>query len=265
VKESRQKPERSKKSKRTIWIYNILIVAFLGIAIYSGYRLITDMMEDRKGSNSYEQIAEQVAQPAETTVVQVAGQEQTILLRQIDFEALFAINPDVVAWLECEGTIIDYPVVQGTDNSYYLKHLLDGTQHRFGTLFVDKDNTPGFVDDNTIIYGHHIKAGDMFYILKHYREEGYYEAHPYFMLYTPEKTYRIDLFAGFLTSANDNFYLNFGTEESFAEYIAEIRKNSTFESPVEMTPSDQMVTLYTCAYDFDEARYILCGKLVELK
>ncbi len=258
--------ERGKSRKKSTWFLNLLIIFFLGVMVFCGYQIIKQLVEDRKGEQVYEQLASQaVSEETETAVVEKEdGEQEVIFLRQIDFEALWEQNTDVVAWLECEGTVVDYPVVQGEDNDYYLRRLLDGSYHRYGTLFIDYQNAPDFTDQNTVIYGHNIKAGAMFHILNEYKDPDYYPEHPYFMLYLPDATYRLELFAGTLVDGADGIPLNFATEEAYQEYIDSLRAGSTFDSPVEMTSSDRMVTLYTCAYDFDTARYVVCGKLVQV-
>ena len=257
---------QSRKKKKSTWFLNILIVFFLGVMVFCGYQIVSQLLEDKKGEDAYAEIASQAVLPeTETAVVEGEdGQEETITLRKIDFESLWQQNEDVIGWLECEGTVVDYPVVQGPDNEYYLRRLLDGSYHRFGTLFIDYQNDPAFLDQNTVIYGHNIKAGTMFHILDNYKDPDYYPEHPYFMLYLPDKTYRIELFAGTLVDGADGIPLNFATAEEYQDYIDSLRAESTFDSPVEMTSSDRMVTLYTCAYDFETARYVVCGKLVEV-
>lgn len=260
------KKRRTKKRNRVIiWICNVLIVVFLCIAAFCAYQIITQLLTQKEGEETYTELQDLAGDETEEVVVEdEEGEETTYTLRTIDFDALKAVNEDVVAWLELEGTIIDYPVVQGTDNTYYLKHLLDGSYHYFGTLFVDYQNSAGFTDANTVIYGHQIKAGDMFHILKYYRDQDYYDEHPYFMLYTPEVTYRLDLFAGCLIDGDDGVPLTFSSDEEFLAYFNAKIAASTFTSDVTITADDRVVTLYTCAYDFDGARYVVYGKLVPL-
>jgi len=248
------------------------------VVAYCAYQLISARITDNKGEQVYEKAAQAAAGVTGSSSAQAGSQASAaaetetdasgneVAVRSIDFTALKAINAETVGWLVCEGTVLDYPVVQGADNSYYLTHLIDGTEHRFGTLFVDYLNSPGFTDDNTIIYGHHIKAGDMFKVLSYYQDQGdsYYQQHPTMMLYTPERNYRLDIFAGCLIDGENGVPLVFASREEFAAYIARLKASSTFSSSVAMTPEDKMVTLYTCAYDFEGARYVVCAKLVPL-
>lgn len=260
----REKGRRGKK-KKSLWFLNLLIVILIAVMVFCAYQIISQLLEDKKGKDVYGDVAsEAVMEETETAIVESGGVEETVTLRKINFQTLWGINKDVIGWLECENTIVNYPVVQGKDNEYYLKHLLDGTYHRFGTLFADCANAADFTDQNTVIYGHHIKAGTMFQMLDNYKEPDYYQEHPYFMLYLPDRTYRIELFAGCLVDGADGVPLNFSDAQEYQDYIDSLRAKSTFTSPVEMTAEDRMVTLYTCAYDFETARYVVCGKLVEV-
>ena len=261
--------EKKKKGKRTAvrLVIDLLTVVCLIVAGYSIYQIAKQKSEDSQGESLYENMAEQAVQE-ETKEVEVPLKKNRepvkIQMKSIDFEELWALNEDVVAWLELPGTIINYPVAQGKDNNEYLRTLLDGTHHRFGTLFIDYRNEKDFSDENTIIYGHNIKAGDMFSILKNYREQSYYDEHPYFLLYTPEKTYILEIFAGKVVDANNAIPMTFETKEEYQEYLNHLVEKSTFQSDVTVTSDDRIVTLYTCASDFDDARYVLCGRLTEI-
>ena len=84
----------------------------------------------------------------------------------------------MIGWIYSSDTTINYPVVQGSDNAYYLKHLADGTENRNGCPFLDVQNRPDFTDDNSIIYGHHMQNGTMFADISWYEDQNYYNEHP---------------------------------------------------------------------------------------
>lgn len=181
-----------KKNRRGALNAVLILVMLVCLCVggYSLYQIISLKSEDRRGEDTYQEVASKASGEnlrEGTVTLQKEDQEETetLILQDIDFEALWEINKDVIAWIELPGTIINYPIVQGEDNEQYLRHLLDGSYHRFGTLFIDYRNAPDFTNDNTIVYGHHIKAGDMFCLLEEYREQSYYDEHPYFLLYTP--------------------------------------------------------------------------------
>lgn len=181
----------------------------------------------------------------------------------VDFKALARINPDVVAWIICEDTRINYPVVQGDDNAYYLRHLFDGKNNGAGSLFVDTNNEPGFVDLNTVIYGHNMKDKSMFATILEYKNQEFFNQHPTMILLTPDGNYIIELFSGYVANVEDKCWkLWFSSNIEFEQWITDTKLRSSFKSSVEAGISDRFITLSTCSNEFDNARYVVVGKLV---
>ena len=184
---------------------------------------------------------------------------------EVDFAGLQERNPDIAAWLYSPGTVISYPVAKTNDNVYYLHKDIDGNYSAYGTLFVDCKNENGFADGNTIIYGHHMNDGRMFAKLVDYKNQSYYDAHPVMYLNTPGGNYRVELFSGYITTADsDAFAINFTSDEENQAFIDKAIEQSTFESNVEVKPGDKLVTFTTCTYEYDDARFIVMGKLVPI-
>ena len=181
----------------------------------------------------------------------------------VDFEALREVNPDIVGWIYCEDTVINYPVVQAEDNDYYLHRNYDGTYNVSGSIFVEANNRPGFLDCDTILYGHHMNDGSMFACIDNWGKQAYYEEHPVLWLLTPEQDYKVVLFSGYTTSAFSETYDIYpepGPEwEAFRDGRLE---KSDFLADVDLTGCVQTVTLSTCAYVFDFARHVLHGALI---
>ncbi|MCD7737752.1 MAG: class B sortase [Lachnospiraceae bacterium] len=151
------------------------------------------------------------------------------------------------------------------DNEFYLSHLADGTSNSNGCLFIDCRNSEGFSDENTIIYVHHMASGKMFASLIRYVEQEYYEAHPVMYLSVEGKTYPLELFAGYTTTEDSSAYrMQFDTSHEFAEWLREISAKSDFTANIRLTTENRIVTLSTCAYSFENARYVVHGRLVEL-
>lgn len=183
----------------------------------------------------------------------------------VDFERLQKDNPQVVAWLCCPGTDIDYPVMQGEDNDFYLHHSYTGAEDQSGAIFVDAQCAPGFADSNSVIYGHSMKDGSMFGGLEAWKEQGYYEEHPVMWLLTPDASYRVRLFSGYTTSAYSETYTIFrGPGSDLEAYLAGCLARSDFTAGEELPGDGRYVVLSTCAYDFDEARYVLHGRLEKI-
>ncbi|MBE6041958.1 MAG: class B sortase [Clostridiales bacterium] len=180
----------------------------------------------------------------------------------IDFDELRKTNPDIVGWLYYEGTKIDYPIVQGQDNEKYLHTMFDGTYSGFGTLFVDAITEDAFNQFNTIVYGHHMLNGSMFGDLKKLKEPDYCKEHPQFELITPEGKYHLRIWA-FLNEPADSavYTTNFHDRDQMQSYLDLIWSMALYGTSVEVTPDDKLVVLSTCAYEYQDARYMVICKM----
>ena len=184
----------------------------------------------------------------------------------VDFEALAERNSDVCGWLYCPNTVISYPVVQAEDNSFYLHRDIDLNYSSYGTLFTEAMSAKDFDNDNSIIYGHHMKDGGMFAGLVNYGKMNYYEKHPVFYLNTPEMNYRVEVFAAFLTDMYSDAYNNsFDSDEEMQAWLDAARELSAIKTDVEVQPGDRVLTLSTCTYEYDTARYVVMGKMVPIR
>lgn len=250
--------------KKKIFI-TILTLTFTEILIFSGYQIYKIISEYESGESTYEELEIFVSTPSITSTPQNSSESEEKIENacpEVDFEGLAAINPDIVGWIYSEGTPINYPVVQGADNSYYLKHLYTVEYNSAGSIFLDSRNSSDLSDRHTVIYGHHLKNGAMLSSLTGYKKQDYYEAHPTLYLMTPEKNYEIKVFAGYVASVKDDAWqLNFDSEESFQAWIGRAIERSTFSSNITPAVTDRIITLSTCSYEFDNARYVLVGIL----
>jgi len=182
---------------------------------------------------------------------------------KVDFDSLKAVNNDVKGWIYCEDTIINYPVLYGETNDKYLRHTYDGEYNIAGSIFIETNNKPDLSDSNTIIYGHHMNDGSMFYGLDHWHLQEYYNTHPIMWLLTPKQDYIIVLFSGYTANAySDTYTIFYDLDEKFDEYIKEALTKSDFKADVVLPSDGKYVLLSTCAYVFDGARYVLHGLLV---
>lgn len=181
----------------------------------------------------------------------------------VDFETLSEINPDIVAWIYIEGTDINYPVVQGNDNSYYLNHLFDGTKNKAGCLFLDSRLDSSFADMNSVIYGHHLKNGKMFTGLMEYKKQEFYDEHMRALLLTPTGEYEVLFFSGYVSNTASRAWEIEFSDITFEEWLLEIIDNSCFESYFMPMAEDRVITLSTCTYEFSDARFVLHGIIQE--
>lgn len=267
MKERRYKKKRNKGRIAAA----LLALICLGTAAFFAGRLWYEEQEYQKGDDTYDLLRElaTVEEPEESGSSPIMGQESenednTGEGISIDLDVLGEVNEEIRSWLYSPDTVIDYPVCQGEDNSYYLTHLADGTYNKNGCLFIDCGNSGDFSDENTVIYGHHMASGKMFASLICYADQAYYEAHPVMYLTAAGKQYRLELFSGYTTTVDSSSYiLSFGSEHEFMEWLREICGKSDFRATTYLTADDRIVTLSTCAYSFQDARYVLHGKLVE--
>lgn len=243
----------------------IMIVMLCIIFSCSSAFLLYIIIDSHKTDKLYENAALEFTTVWEPGVVSETEvkEEKAVAPLSVDFAALRSVNEDVAGWIYCEGTDINYPVLQGTDNNFYLSHTYDKTTDRAGSVFVEAFNAPGFADSNTIIYGHHMKSGSMFAALRNWADQEYYEEHPVWWLLTPDQDYQIKLFSGYVTEASSDTYTIFQSScRAFDEYLRAAQADSDFCADVEIDPSSRFVVLSTCEYDFEGARYVLHGILV---
>ena len=263
------------------WAAMILALLCFSIAAYFCGKIYYTEKEYAEGDAVYgdiladvviseEEVLGESSEPTSETGEQLEEKDETVqaeksLVPEIDFVSLKEINEDVVGWLYLPDTVINYPVVQGEDNSYYLKHLVDGSYNANGSLFVDYHNKMDFSDDNTLIYGHHMDSGKMFATLVKYKNQEFYDAHPVAYFLTEEKDYKIEIFSGYVTTHDsDSYLLMAGSREQTIEWMKEMFHNADFFADVTITPEDHIVTFSTCDYEFHDARYVVHGRLVEI-
>lgn len=255
----------------------MIIAAF--VFLFSGVMILDYCLELRSGKNFSESISEEAVteNPKQDFIEEDPQKGEGISDEseepqksesapiQVDFELLRAQNKDVVAWIHCPDTPINYPIVQALDNEFYLRRLLDGSYNSSGTLFMDFRNSADFSDWNSIIYGHNMKNDSMFGTLPLYAEQSYFDEHPVIYLLTPERNYKINVFAGFVTPATSEFYniLDPGGEEK-EMLIKEWLAASDFDSETGFTSDERFITLSTCSYDYSDARYVIIGILEEI-
>ena len=253
-----RRSEQEKRSRNGVLIVlrNVLIcvlaTAFLGSAGVIGYTTWQYSISDALYNDAVDKYANE---NASTTMAPIT----------IDFKELQAKNPEVVGWIYCPGTVINYPVLQGKDNDKYLSHDYLGDYNMNGSIFVDSDNAPGFVDGNTIIYGHHMNSGSMFASLIKWADQEYYADHPAMWLLTPTQDYKIELFSGHHISAHSSmFEIIHEHGEKLIELLKQARDLSDFmpTNVIELDAKSSYVMLSTCAYLFDNDRYVLHGKLI---
>lgn len=241
--------KNERKAGKMTLIYRVIPAVLLAVMLFSLYKICTIFIEYRQGTQVYENM-QNLASPEEE------GE------KGIDFAALRKENPDIKAWLRAEDTVIDYPVVQGKDNQYYLYRMADRSENGKGSLFIDYRCKKPFEQFNTIIYGHRMKDGSMFHALTEYESSEFYKEHRIMELFLPEKQYKVEIFAAVRIPADSTLYKwGFSGKAEKKTYLAQIAEENILETDIMPGPEDRIVMMSTCTYEFEDARLVVYGRL----
>jgi len=256
------------KTLTRIFLAAVCVLLFC-IACYSGYHVFIIFASYNRARLAYSDIRQAYVQndddlnsqkPENKRDNPVTTESSPI---KVDFDDLkSSLNPEICAWIWCEDTVIDYPVVQHSDNEYYLNTNANGESSATGAIFLDTANFSDFRDTNNILHGHHMGDGTMFASLDKWQQESYFEEHPVMYLSTPSGNYQVDIFAAFTTLAGSRAYrYEFSGESEIFNWIEWVQGESVINQSIELSPDDHFLTLSTCAYSCEDARTVLIGRL----
>jgi sortase B len=192
---------------------------------------------------------------------------------QLKYAELYSINQDFAGWLEIPGIGINMPIVQGKNNLDYLKKSFYNKQSKFGCCFVDHYNNIKELDRNTVIFGHNTRYGSnaMFVPLEKLRTVEGFKKDPLIEFDTLYANHKWKIYAVFVTNAEktgDNGYVfnyifkTLGSDETFNTYIKELDQRKLYSTGVDILPTDKILTLSTCTYDFDDARLVVVARML---
>jgi sortase B len=210
-------------------------------------------------------VTEDEIYPTTTSVTTTATPELPSEVKEQLIESAQSLNsayPDAIGWLYIPDTVINYPVMQSDDNFYYLDHTYDGSPLKAGSVYLDCRCEGRFRNPINIVYAHNMKNGSMFAQITRFKNDSFFESHKYGWLATPETVYRIDFFSLSVADWHDELYKG---DTSISEWIPHIYDRSAVSREIAYTYDDRFVSLSTCSYEFENARNILTGKLVEVK
>lgn len=201
----------------------------------------------------------------EAAVITTASPELSAEVRQSLIDSATNLNnayPDALGWLYIPDTVISYPIMQSSDNDYYLSHAYDGSYLKAGSVFLDFRCEGRFQNPINIMYAHNMKNGSMFAQVTNFKNDSYFESHNYGWLATNDTVYRIDFFSCAVADWHDSLYEG---DTPVAEWVSYICNKSVVGREIAYSDDDRFVSLSTCSYEFQNARTILTGKLVEIK
>ncbi|MGG7325825.1 class B sortase [Clostridium baratii] len=220
----------------------INVVLILAI-IFSLYKVISKVVDYKESKNAYEKVRE------------VKNNSNNFS------EELIKRNENYKMWIEVPNTNINYPVVQGEDNDFYLNHDFNKKKSSSGAIFIDYKNNID-KDKNIIIYGHNMKNKSMFQNLMKFKDEEFWKENNKIILTIDGKTYEYEIFSSYISNAKDiDLKTNFENDDEYLKYIDDIRKKSIFHRDMNIKSNDRIITLSTCSYEKDDARMIIHGEL----
>ena len=246
-----------------------MIAAF----VFSGYLLVNYFAEGQTQSAKYDAIREQI-EPTPSAVSAAASGASTPAnasrassgpTAYEKYEKLFAQNSDMVGWIKIDGTPVDYPVMQTDNNSFYLTHDFNKKYSLYGVPFVDAACRLNPQSDNVIIYGHHMKNGQMFGALVNYAQKGYYLAHPVIEFDTRYGYGQYKIIAVFHTTPDKFPYHEFISAENAAAldtFIGRCKAFQYYDTGVTAVYGDKLLTLSTCEYSEPDGRLVIVAKKI---
>lgn len=262
-KKEYQNPENASQQdndkKKKIKLVLIFIISFVIIfcAVYFGIQLYNQRLAD---------------EPVNTTASTTVSPTESRVENPIDFKALQAQNEDIYAYIKIDDTNVDYPIVQSpSDDEFYLKHKAeDKSWSASGAIYTELVNNKNFNDRVTVIYGHNGYGDTFFTPLHRFEKEEFFNAHPYFYIYTPTRKLTYNIVSAF--KYDDRHIMNSfnfaNTQEflDFQQYISNptsALKNVRTQLDKELNENSKIVVLSTCITNQKSSRYLVCGVLVK--
>ena len=239
-------------NKKKKMIIKFIMLICLLVLVYSLYNIVMWYIDNKKNESIKEEIKE---------IIENNSEDNTI-----DFSTLKEKNKDIVAYLKVNNTNIDYVVVKGSDNSYYLKHNLYKENNRAGWIFMDYHNKLDGNDKNIVIYGHNTRDGTMFGTLRNVVTKEWYENEDNYIinLVLDGEVLTYQVFSTYSIKVED-YYINtiFKDNNEFNTFINTLKKRSVYDYGVEVSGEDSILTLSTCTGN-GKSRMVLHAKLIPL-
>lgn len=221
----------------------IFIIVGIALLLVAGGLFIKAQLGYQEAQSCYKQLEQYAVKGDE-------GDE----VPSVDFNALAQINPDIVGWIYVPGTVINYPVVQTSNNTAYLSRLFDASGNGSGTIFMDMDDTaPGLVDEQTTIYGHHMNDGSMFKAIDNTLNQGDFDKIGKVYYITRDTTYVLKpMFTAqvedtYVDARRTNFDASDKTLTAYLEDMLGQAKAKSSTAGEDVKKAKQVLTLVTCA------------------
>ncbi len=240
-------------------VLRALIIVFACIFIFSVIMIFRYYNNNRIDIETFEEIYELATEKEGITSQSIVDKTEEEI-QSIDIKALQEINPDCVAWISIDGTVINYPIMYTPDTpNKYLRRNFYGQDSRSGTPFIQDGSS--LEGDNVIIHAHNMLSGTMFAGLKKYLDKPFFDSHPSIVLQTVDETHEFTVLA-LAQMKDDDIWYSYTVEndQNDFEYLtSNLLSTSVYTSDIKLEFGDRFITLSTCYGRKDEDRLILVG------
>lgn len=254
--------DKGKHSKKSVLAFKILAIIFVVLFIIGICYIIFNFINSNKNKEIYNNInnTNEIYNDISNKYVS-ENMQKVINLKQE--------NEDIIGWIQIENTIIDYPLLQTTDNSYYLTHNYKKEKSKYGSIYAKSECNIQDNNSNVIIYGHNMKDEQMFNTLLKYEDKDFYNEHKEIKVTTEneESKYNIvSIFKSrvFYQDEKDVFryynYTKFENEKEYNTYIENCKKIQLYDTGVSAKYGEQLITLITCEYSQENGRMVIVAK-----
>lgn len=231
-----------------------------------------DIYEKEVAKNTLEDEERVIEENEETVIGKDTEEQKKETERMLQVKQLQGQNTDIVGWLEIENTNINYPVLQGADNNYYMTHNYKNEKSKNGSIFLEANYNWNIPSNNLLIYGHNLGNGMMFQELLKYEKKSFYQEHPVIRFTTAEEDTEYEIISVFKSrvyyKSEKNvfryyYFINNESEEEYNEFVKNAKNASLY--PIDATASygDQLITLSTCSYYVEDGRFVVVGRKIE--
>jgi len=262
-----QKQER--KRKLIIALASIVAVASFGyFGVYYFFSTRTNVEYEELASLKGSEVLSDNFSEADRLLVHRTSSDVPDILDE--YKTLYAKNKKLIGWLKIDDTNIDYPVMQTSNNEYYLDHNYNQEYDKNGSLFLDRDCSIYPRSTNLIIYGHHMKSGNMFGNLQKYAKESYGKEHAIIQFDTIYEKAAYQVMYVFRSQVYNNDeavfkyyqFIEANSENEFSYYMEEMSKISLYDTGVTASYGDSLITLSTCDNSQTDGRFVVVAKKI---
>ena len=293
-KKKEKSPEKKKSSFRDLFprredsafeiIRKLVFLIAVIVFVVAGVMLAITLIQSKRAVDLKNSLTSELEQFEVSTVTSIdengnviaiePTQEQQDIAAIDKLEYLKSKNPNTVGYLTISGVDVYEPILQTTDNSYYLTHAFDGTENKAGAVFLDyrAEISADRQSDMLVLYGHNQRDGTMFGNLKHYkRNVDFYKRNPFLTFETEYGSQKYVIFGFFVTNTlakhdsngevfHYHDYPELYSEEVYSWYRGEVAKRNEIISPIDVTYGDKFLVLSTCSNEYSGSRFVVMAR-----